>query len=345
MNMNDMADEIRLIADSAAAFTEGTGGLARARAVRDTQPHVDKDAWTQIAALGWLGLAVPEQKGGLGLGARALCALAESVARKLMPEPLVQAISSAAFLAAAGKDDMLADLLSGRQHVVLWPERAGASFPVTLSHVPDCHAGAMMLAGQGEGKLFEVRAIAPGKEGVSIRTAECVDGSTLSDIVIEQDAWLAAPVIATGAQALDAWQKAADMMLLGDAAYLVGLMDAALQMAIEYMKLRKQFGAPIGTFQALQHRAASCYVDVVSSRALVGEACAAFDTASRARAACAAKARTSAAALRVAKECIQFHGAIGFADEHDIGLFLRRAMAIAARQGGAMEQKLRYGSV
>jgi alkylation response protein AidB-like acyl-CoA dehydrogenase len=352
MNMNDMTDEIRLIADSATAFTTGAGGLARARVVRDQQPHFDRDTWEQIAGLGWLGIAVPEENQGLGLGARAMCALLESVGRKLMPEPLAPAIASAAFLAEAEAEAkaeetpvMLADILAGKQLIVLWPEQVRPSFPLKLSHVPDCNAAATVLVAQSEGNLFEVRALVPGNEGATIRTAECVDGSTLSEIVVDQGAWSAAPVIATGTQAQEAWGKAGDMMLLGDSAYLIGLMDAALQMAVDYMKLRRQFGVPIGTFQALQHRAATAYVDVMSSRALVYEACNAFETASRARAACAAKARTSAAALRVTKECIQFHGAIGFADEHDIGLYLRRAMAIAARQGGAMEQKLRYGNL
>ncbi len=348
MNMNDTTDEIRLIADSAFEFTAGSGGLARARAVRDKWPYFDKDVWDQIAGLGWLGIAVPEKCQGLGLGTRAMCALLESVGRKLLPEPLMLAMASAAFLAEAGTGDaanVLVDLLEGTQLTVMSPVTACLPFPLKLSHVSDCHAAATVLVAQGEGNLFEVRAIVPGSPGITIRNSGCVDGSTLSDIVIEQQAWAGAPLVAAGMHAEAAWEKACDMLLLGDSAYLVGLMDAALQMTIEYMKIRKQFGTPIGTFQALQHRAASAYVDIVSTRALVYEACNAFETASRARAACAAKARASAAALRVTKECIQFHGAIGFADEHDIGLFLRRAMAIAARQGGEMAQKLRYAGL
>jgi alkylation response protein AidB-like acyl-CoA dehydrogenase len=134
-------------------------------------------------------------------------------------------------------------------------------------------------------------------------------------------------------------------MLLGYSAFLVGLMDEALKITIGYMNMRKQFGTPIGAFQALQHRAASCYVDIVASRALVLEACRAFSTGMRSRAACAAKARASAAALRVIKECVQFHGAIGFADEHDIGLYLRKAVTISARLGGELQQKLRFADL
>jgi alkylation response protein AidB-like acyl-CoA dehydrogenase len=91
---------------------------------------------------------------------------------------------------------------------------------------------------------------------------------------------------------------------------------------------------PIGSFQALQHRAASAYVDVVSSRSLVREAVRAAGTERQTAAAAAAKTYASNAALRVTREAIQLHGAIGFTDEHDIGLYHRRAMALVAADGG-----------
>jgi alkylation response protein AidB-like acyl-CoA dehydrogenase len=123
---------------------------------------------------------------------------------------------------------------------------------------------------------------------------------------------------------------------------MVGLMHEALQITLGYMALRKQFGQPIGAFQALQHRAASCYVSMVSTRATVHEACRSLaQPALLHRAAAIAKAAVSDAALHVTKECVQFHGAIGFTDEHDIGLFLRRAMTLAARQGNARDQRAR----
>jgi alkylation response protein AidB-like acyl-CoA dehydrogenase len=340
-----MTDNARMIADSAIEFAKGSGGLVRARAVRDNWPHFDRDSWQQIAGLGWLGIIVPETHDGLGLGPHDMCVLLESVGRMLLPEPLAPAIAAAGLLAesgAAGAGQALSDLANGDQLWLMAPSSATPAFPVKLAHVADCYPGTRLIVASGHGATFEVRAIDTGAAGVAVRTDECVDGSLLSDIVIEQAAWNAAPAIAGGPAAQGAWAKACDTMLLGHSAYLVGLMDEALRMAIDYMKIRTQFGTPIGTFQALQHRAASCHVDIVASRALLYEACTAFNTEARARAACAAKARASAAALRVTKECIQFHGAIGFADEHDIGLYLRKAMTIAARQGGEMQQKLRY---
>ena len=348
MSSSAMTNNARMIADSAVQFAAGSGGVARARAVRDKGPHVDWPIWRQIAELGWLGIMVPEARGGLGLAAHDMCALLEGVGRVLLPEPLVPSIASAGLLGecAGDSDAMLTELVDGKRIWIMAPPLPpAASFPVTLMHVPDCHAGTDLLLAHGEGDAFRIRALDADATGIEVHRAECVDGSVLAEVVIEQSAWSRASPLAEGPVAQAAWEKAQDAMLLGYSAYLTGLMSEALRLTIDYMKIRSQFGTPIGTFQALQHRAASCHVDVVASRALVYEACNAFETDSRRRAACAAKARTSAAALRVVKECVQFHGAIGFADEHDIGLYLKKAMTIAARLGGEMAQKLRLGTL
>jgi alkylation response protein AidB-like acyl-CoA dehydrogenase len=348
MRQGAEADDATMIADSACEFAQGAGGLARARAVRDKWPHFDHAIWQQIAELGWLGITVPDACGGVGLGAYDMCALLESVGRTLLPEPVVAAIASAGFLAECGitgSTGILGDLMAGNSFWLMTQVPSTASFPLNLTHVPDCHVGAGLLLAYGEEGAFRVRALDTSVEGVEVHRAECVDGSVLADVTIASSAWLQATVLAEGALAQATWDKAHDMMLLGYSAYLTGLMEEALRLTIDYMKIRSQFGTPIGTFQALQHRAASCHVDVVASRALVYEACNAFETDSRRRAACAAKARTSAAALRVVKECVQFHGAIGFADEHDIGLYFKKAMTIAARLGGEMTQKLRLGTL
>src|SRR5690606_26281717 len=122
-------------------------------------------------------------------------------------------------------------------------------------------------------------------------------------------------------------------------AILLGAMNAALKLAVDYLKVRKQFGVVIGTFQALQHRAASAHVRVQSSRALVIEACLAFGTPKQTLAAAMVKAHVSDAALAVVKDAVQLHGAIGFTDEHDVGLFFRRVVALAAAWGTSAESR------
>lgn len=339
-----LSEEARAIADSAHEFAEGSGGVTRARKLRDNWPQRDTHIWKEMAELGWLGLVVPEEKGGLGLGVGDMCMLLESVGKSLVPEPLVPVMAAANVLAACDGDaaQQVRDaLLAGDAQVIAVVARV-ESFPIQLQRVADCHEDVRLIVARGAGAQCEARLVSLDTPEISLTKLEAVDGSVLTDVMIPQDVWNASPVLGSGDAIEQALDAAHDCMLLGYSAYLVGVMEASLKMAVEYMKIRTQFGTAIGTFQALQHRAASCHVDLLATRALLYEACAAFETDKRAAAASAVKARASAAAMRIVKECVQFHGAIGFADEHDIGLFFRKAMSFGARLGGAMEHHYRY---
>jgi alkylation response protein AidB-like acyl-CoA dehydrogenase len=341
-----LSETARHIAESAQKFARDSGGVQRARAMRDRATQLDLQVWRQISDLGWPGIRAAEQHGGLGLDAGAAAALIESVGKVIFPEPVVSAIAAAGLLSDCATEssvEMLSQLLSGKRLFV--PANITEEAPesdLKLSRVADCNDNVCLLVARNASDRFEMRAINVRADGVSTIGAACVDGSVLSAVTVTRNAWNRAGIVAQGASARTAFDRATDLMLLGYSAYLVGLMHEALEITLDYLKVRTQFRTPIGSFQALQHRAASCHVDIVSSRALLYEAARAFDTPARARAAAAVKARTSAAALRVTKECVQFHGAIGFADEHDIGLYLRKAMTVAARQGGEAKQKARF---
>jgi alkylation response protein AidB-like acyl-CoA dehydrogenase len=334
-------EEIAMISRSALEFAKGMGGVARARKVRDQWPKTDADAWRHITEMGWFGALVPESQGGLGLDARALAALGEAIGSVLMLEPVVPAIAGAYLLAHAGvgAHTLLQATLEGNCRPGLaYARRAAGGLRVTVADIGE--RTTLVVAAQDDSRIGLIDL---GAAGVTRVDHECVDGSTLSDVTVTLDVWRNGESLTVDA---DAFAFAIDLMLLGDAAQLVGAMDSALALAVEYLKTRSQFGAPIGSFQALQHRAASAYVDIAGSRALLGEAARAFSVpAKRRRAAAAVKARASDAAMRVMNACVQFHGAIGFADEHDIGLFYRRAMVLTARGGNASEQYDRYAAL
>ena len=331
--------QLRLIAESAAGYVARNGGAARARQLRDNGGDFDAEGWRGIAGMGWLGIAVPESAGGLELGPAAACVIAEEAGRGLMMAPLTMGIAAANLLSrsadqAAG--EALHSLLDGKQHVALAvanaPGRAGQ--PVQAAHIPDGPAARHLVIGVGRGAKFEARLIAHDAAGVTSTAEVCVDGSRLATVSVEPTAWVAAPVLVAGSDGHESWGHALNLFSLGDAAYLCGLMDSVLKLSLDYLRLRRQFGVPIGSFQALQHRAASCHIDTAATRALVFEATRAFGAPRERWAAAASASRAAAAALRVMKEVVQFHGAIGFADEHDAGLYLRRAMVIGARHAG-----------
>lgn len=356
-----MSEERRLTAQSAADLLDGLGGLGRARRVRDAWPLFDWSAWREMAGAGWPGSLVPEEQGGAGLRLDETCALLEAAGGRLAPEPLAACVATGLVLARSATPhatSLLQGLLAGERVVVpaasahpAWPgesriDAARTAAGIRLSgrapRIPDCQGATDFLLGLEIEGEFVVVHLEASNSALEVRASPTVDGSSLGDLRF--DGLMAQPehILLAGAPASAAFEALADALCIGRAAQLVGLMSEALRLTVEYLKTREQFGRPIGAFQALQHRAATAYIDVAASRSLLYEACRAFGTAKQRRAAAAAGARICGAALRVTQECVQLHGAIGFADEYDIGLFLRRAMALAAAAGGEIQNRRRY---
>jgi alkylation response protein AidB-like acyl-CoA dehydrogenase len=137
-----------------------------------------------------------------------------------------------------------------------------------------------------------------------------------------------------------------NLALMASAAELLGVMEKAREITFDYMRIRKQFGKLIGSFQALQHQAANIYIRTEAVRSLVYQIAKNSDPDRINKAmAMAAKAKASDDALSVTKACVQLHGAIGFTDEHDIGLFLKRAMLLSSLFGNTAAQRRRYAEV
>ena len=156
--------------------------------------------------------------------------------------------------------------------------------------------------------------------------------------------------VASAATARAALQLAVDHATLAASAELLGLMECALEMTLDYLRTRVQFGKPIGSYQALQHRAVDLYIQKELTRATLGAAVAAVEDPAcaaerRTAAASSAKARASQAALAICKEALQMHGAIGYTDEYDLGLYLNRALVLSAWLGNASAHRSRYAAL
>ena len=330
-------DELRLIADSARDFATGNAGPARARQrLSEAAGTLDATGWRSIAELGWFGIAVPEAAGGLDLGSAAACIVAEAAGRELMMPPLTMAMAAARLLSVSADEaavTALNHLFAGRKHIALAATTQAEQQPIQGGAVPDGDLAAAFLVATGTGDTFEVRLVPRDTPGVVRIDDQCVDGSWLAQLRIEASAWSEAPLLVQGAAGRTAWDESIDLLRLADAAYLCGTMAMTLEMSLDYLRLRHQFGVPIGSFQALQHRVADCHIQVAATRALVYEAARAFGQPRGRFAAAASIRRATVAALQVTKENVQFHGAIGFAEEHDAGLYLRRAIVLAARHG------------
>jgi alkylation response protein AidB-like acyl-CoA dehydrogenase len=340
----DRAENIRLIRDSAAAVAPRGGALSRIRALRFAEPGFERGIWHEICAMGWTGLRVPAEAGGAGLGMHEYCALAEELGAGLVPEPLIPCVLAASAL--HGRP--LAALLGGTQILIpAWQERAGTLDPGDQTafdgerlngskQFVHMAAGADAFLVVARGALALLARDAP---GVTLDIARTQDGGHFGTLTMVNAP--ATPLL--GRLAQDALDEAA----LATAAYLLGVMQRAFALALDYLKTRRQFGRPIGSFQALQHRAADLNIQLELSRASVQAAATILDTetapaAQKQAAVSRAKARASESALLLARQAIQLHGGIGYTDEYDVGLFLRKAMVLANLYGSPTLHRARW---
>lgn len=358
-----------LLADSVADFAARGTDIARVRKLRGSAAEYDRAVWKKMAELGWLGILVPEQYGGLGLGLTEMAIVARGLARGLAPEPLAAtAVLSATALVAAENEalkcEQLPRLVSGQVLPALaWQEDAGVLDPAAMRASATPFEGGYKLSGtkrfiagsaQADAFLVTARAgeavvllwVPRDTAGARLELETLADGRAFGTLKLKDALVPKAQVAASGAAAAAALSLAFDHANAIAAAELAGVMERALEMSLDYLKTRVQFGKPIGSFQALQHRAVDLHIHREVANAVLEESLAALDlrpaAAARAAAASRVKARCADAALKITRETIQLHGAIGFTDDYDAGLYLKRAMTLAAWLGGATWHRRRY---
>jgi alkylation response protein AidB-like acyl-CoA dehydrogenase len=280
--------------------------------------------WTHLAEAGIVGLTTPDAHGGLGLGELDLVLVLEEAGRAAAPEPLLEAVAvGAPLLAEAGtpalREDWLARAAAGE--ALLTIGLAGAS------HVAFA-AEADLLLLERDGALHALP-----RAAVRLTAAPSVDGSRRLASV----EWTAAPGCARGPEAGRALARARDRGALAAAAELLGLGARMIEMTVEHVKVRRQFGQPIGSFQAVKHHLAGALVAVELSRPLVYRAAWSLSRADADASVHVSMAHAQAAdAARVtARAALQCHGALGYTVEYDLHLWMKRVWALAAAWGGA----------
>ena len=343
-----------MLRDSARRFLADTGGAERLRRLRETEDGFDREVLRAMARQGWLGVLVPVSQGGLGLGLTEAVLLLEQAGRGLAPEPAGASMVTAATLAAcAGDDGMLGRVVGGEALIV--PAIAADPGAGEIRASP-AEGGAVVLDGSCPGVVAAAAAdgmlvgaagvdgpllclVEAGAEGLEILSRRTVDGASFGDVAFAGVA--ARPLVARRNRGFGQPAALRDGLLVAASAELLGAMDAVLEMTLEYLRTREQFGRPLGAFQALQHRAVDDFARIVGTRALLFRIAGGEGDIAPAMAA-ALKAHASESALLVAKSAIQMHGAIAFTDAHDAGLYLKRAMTLAAWLGNAAAQRARY---
>ena len=363
-------DEHRLLRESARSFAARSLRPHRLRIHRDAGSEFERRIWREMAELGWTGIAIPADLGGCGLGLAEATIVLEELGERLLPEPLVAAALLPGHILSHARETQIRDklilgIVSGSIVLALaWqsgPDPFRLGEPVAriepadgqirlrgrVSHVIPAGADGYIVAAQGAAGqgLYWVEAVTPGITAVMRSRA---DGGRVANLSLDVLIPAACELIAPG-EAEQALAAALDFATIATSAELLGLIRGALRMTIEYLKTRKQFDRTIGSFQALQHRAADIFLEQELCAAALAdvlrEVTADQDARRRARAASRIKARTSEAALRVTREAIQLHGGIGFTQEHDIGLYLKRALVLSSWLGNGAQHVRRFSDL
>jgi alkylation response protein AidB-like acyl-CoA dehydrogenase len=324
----------------------------------DTGEPYDTDLWRAIGAdLGCAGLLIPEDADGAGASFREAAVVAEELGRATAPVPyLGSAVVATTVLLAAGYDTVLGELARGEVTAALaagFETPPGGDFPLTVRvtgprgrdgaagltrlrgrvrSVADAFAAGLLIV-PADGVPSGLYLVGAHTEGVRRTPVVSLDMTRpLCDLEFDD---APARLIASGeaaTRALDAGLAAGAAMLASEQ---LGIADKCLEMTVAYVKERRQFARPVGSFQALKHRLADLWVGVTQSRAAAryAAACLATDDADAPVAVALAKSYCGDVAVRAAEECVQLHGGIGFTWEHPAHLYLKRAKSAAVAAG------------
>jgi len=370
-------DEQKMLSRTAHEFIRDRAPAARLRAFRDSKDELgfSRELWSEMAKLGWLGLQIPEEYEGLGLGFFDLCVVLEQAGRELMPEPFVSTLllgTQALLLAGspAQKKAFLPGIAAGEKIVAFGheercfgrhPERleslaqpVGERFELNGEKVQvlDAHVADAIIVSAASGMSDEsTRAtlflVDPGQEGVSITRQHRIDGQNAAIVRLEGVLVDRGAVVGEVDAGESLIESILDRASVGLAAQMLGGSEQAFADTLEYLKEREQFGVPIGSFQALQHRAVSVYTEIALTRSVVLAAARAIDESPEQvpKLASLAKANASETFIHAAKEAIQMHGGIGVTDEHDIGFYMKRAQATYMTFGRPSQHRRRWAEL
>lgn len=346
------SEEQVLLRDSVRRWVRNAYGFDVRRQSLESGGSFRSDVWRQMADAGWLAVGIPEANDGLGGGTVEYSVICEELGRGLVLEPYVaSAVFATQLIALIGSDTQKADwlpaLAAGQCMAAVAysePQARGAPGHVAATATPDrggyrIYGRKTLVLGAPLADLLLVSARSPegislfaldaGTPGLQFQQGLLVDGRRSADLVLDGVEVPASRMLGTAGSALPALELALDHAIVASCAESLGIMEQCLDMSADYVKTRKQFGVPIGSFQALQHRLADMAIEIEMARSMHVHALRAMalaDPAERQRGVGASKAFISQKAKWVTGQAIQLHGGIGMTEEFLVGHYFKRAV-------------------
>jgi alkylation response protein AidB-like acyl-CoA dehydrogenase len=348
------SEEQEMLRQSARALLEKECPSAVVRKLMEDERGFDPALWKKMAELGWLGLVIPENYGGGGLSYVDLVLVMEEMGRVLLPSPFIWTMMTAEAIGRAGSDSQKSSLLPkiaageliatiaylepsavwSADGIAMTAREEGAGYVldgtklfVNDGHIADCILVAARTGGSGD-RGISLFALETKRAGVAVTPLTTMDQTRkLTEIKFSGVKVDAGDVIGEPGKG---WKTLSDIIDRGKvmlAGEMMGGAQKVLEMTVDYAKVRVQFGRPIGSFQAVQHKCANMMIDVegAKSAAYYASWAVSNEVAEASLAAALAKAAASDGFRRVSAEGIQLHGGIGFTWDHDMHLYFKRA--------------------
>ena len=370
-------EEQQSLKDIAKEFLQKNAPVTHFREIRDTENELgyDPDLWKQMVDLGWSGILVPEEYGGFDFGMVGMGSILEEMGKMLTPSPLFSTgVLGASLISLGGNDKQkqtyLPQIVDGSITTALALEEGNRHSPLSINteakkdgknytltgsktFVIDGHSSNLLIVAartsgsENDSSGITLFLVDPSINGVEVNKTSMVDSRnsaniTLNEVIVSLDDVLGEEN--NGAALLE---EVLDRAQIAISAEMLGNASQAFDITLEYLKERKQFGAVIGSFQALQHRAAEMYSELELTKSSVIAACVAADEQSNdlRRMASLAKFKAGETNHLVTNEAVQMHGGVGVTDEYDVGLYLKRARVTEQIFGNSEYHLDRYASL
>ena len=370
-------EEQQSLKDIAREFLQKNAPVTHFREIRDTKNELgyDEVLWKEMVNLGWSGILIPEEYGGFDFGMVGMGSIFEEMGKTLTPSPLFSTgVLGASLISLGGNDSqkqsLLPKIVDGSLTTALALEEGSRHSPFSINtkavkdgdnfkisgektFVIDGHtADLLIVAARTEGSTDDSSGISlflvdPDSEGIEITRTSMVDSRNAASIQFKDAIVSSSEILGEQNNGAGILEEVLDRAQIAISAEMLGNASQAFDITLEYLKERKQFGAVIGTFQALQHRAAEMYSELELTKSSVIAACNAVDENSNdlKRMASLAKFKAGETNYLVTNEAVQMHGGVGVTDEYDVGLYMKRARVTEQIFGNSEYHLDRYATL
>ncbi|OHB28531.1 MAG: acyl-CoA dehydrogenase [Phenylobacterium sp. RIFCSPHIGHO2_01_FULL_69_31] len=356
-----LTEEQSMLRDAAKSWVQEKSPVTAFRKMRDSGAELGYDvaAWNEMAEMGWAGVIIPEEYGGSNFGYLSLGLVLEELGRTLTASPLIASgLAGASALILGGSDaqksEWLPKIADGSAVAALAvdegphhrPEKveatvSGGKLTGKKTFVIEGMAANVFVVSATEGGKIELYLVKADDAGVKRTKLSLADSRGAANVEFNG---AAAEKLTGGAELLE---KVLDRARAGLAAEMLGAATQAFEITLDYLKTRVQFGQVIGSFQALQHRAAKMFTELELARSAVEAALTAIDNDAPdvPELVSLSKAKMGDTFHLVSNEMVQMHGGIGMTDAHDAGFYLKRARAAEAAFGNQAFHRDRYARI